>query len=528
MQIRDINQRLSNFLYAYISSNGHEIGKDRFNIHLTSNASFPSLKAISDTLDYFDVDNVVAEVPISSLAQLPKTFLSILSIDGQESIASVHQLNNNLKIVSSSSTNLELSREQFLEIWNGLVIVIDEKQKEKVGKKMLTRRMLFAINLMLVLGLWGLYGIQWQTLVLMIPSMVGIAFTYYAIREELGLYSPVLSKFCQGGQEKYDCSTIIKSKYGRFLGMTFSDISLIYFTGYLMLTLMGKLDLYLVVLVSFMAIPVVIYSLYIQSLVLKKWCLICLGIMTSVFVSLGTGFMLTGQFSMINPEIRVVQLLVFLGLTYSWSLGKQRVQRNISRLEEVMKFNNFKQNESNFSLLLENSAVVSTQDMSTPLCLGNPLAPLKITAVTNPNCGFCGDALVNYNRILKRFGTQVRIDLVFNITTDGMNPSAEVAKSIISDYHREGWEYALRSLMSWFDMKDPQVWQSRLQHKDYPLAEDILQKQVAWCRSQNLYMTPTTIIRDRLLPKYYELNDLMMFMNFLIEQSHEELPQKVF
>ena len=48
------------------------------NLHLASHPEYPSLRSITDTLDYFDINNIAARVDKSSLSQLPRMFLAHL------------------------------------------------------------------------------------------------------------------------------------------------------------------------------------------------------------------------------------------------------------------------------------------------------------------------------------------------------------------------------------------------------------------------------------------------------------------
>ena len=70
---------LVKILQSYLKKEGYSINLDDFKLQLLSNPSYPSVKSITDTLDYFGVENIAANVPKDALNQLPNFFLAILS-----------------------------------------------------------------------------------------------------------------------------------------------------------------------------------------------------------------------------------------------------------------------------------------------------------------------------------------------------------------------------------------------------------------------------------------------------------------
>ena len=81
-----------NLLYKLLFNfNNQAVTLNDVHLQLLSHTDYPSLKAVTDTLDYYEIDNVAANVPKDALSQLPKVFLALLEDEGETELVLAQQ-----------------------------------------------------------------------------------------------------------------------------------------------------------------------------------------------------------------------------------------------------------------------------------------------------------------------------------------------------------------------------------------------------------------------------------------------------
>ena len=67
------------YLKKYLRENKYYHFEEKILPELESHPDYPSLVAIVDVFNYYDIENVAAKIDQSDLVSLPKTFLSVFS-----------------------------------------------------------------------------------------------------------------------------------------------------------------------------------------------------------------------------------------------------------------------------------------------------------------------------------------------------------------------------------------------------------------------------------------------------------------
>ena len=62
---------LTKIILSYLRKSGYRLNAQDFHAHLLSNPTYPSIKSVTDTLDYFGVSNMAAMIPRNSILELP-------------------------------------------------------------------------------------------------------------------------------------------------------------------------------------------------------------------------------------------------------------------------------------------------------------------------------------------------------------------------------------------------------------------------------------------------------------------------
>ena len=73
-----------NILKAFLKHNRYIVVNDLLEIQFLSHPNKSSLNAITDTLDYFHIDNIAAEVSIQNLEEIKNPFIAHLQTPNGE------------------------------------------------------------------------------------------------------------------------------------------------------------------------------------------------------------------------------------------------------------------------------------------------------------------------------------------------------------------------------------------------------------------------------------------------------------
>src|SRR5690606_16585466 len=108
-------------------------------------------------------------------------------------------------------------------------------------------------------------------------SVTGIFTGVFILQEELGNPNSIVSKVCNGTDNTVSCNSVINSEQGKLpFGISFSDLTIVFF-GVSFLTMAFSYNFHSFIgLLSVLALPVILYSIYLQKFILKKWCVLCL------------------------------------------------------------------------------------------------------------------------------------------------------------------------------------------------------------------------------------------------------------
>lgn len=126
-----ITEKDFKIVFHYLRSLDININFSNFQFKVKNHPDFPSLLSITDTLNFFNIENGIISVDISKIELLPDRFVTLLSnhikqpqlyfiekIDGV-----YYQLIDNKKI--------ELSKPNLESRWNNLVLLIEKSEKNE-------------------------------------------------------------------------------------------------------------------------------------------------------------------------------------------------------------------------------------------------------------------------------------------------------------------------------------------------------------------------------------------------------------
>lgn len=519
------DKHLIDMIQGYLKSENYRINIDDLGLQLLSNQSFPSVKSITDTLDYFGVKNIAVNIPKSALDQLPKCFIAVMH-NRANAIVFANQSRKSVKIFKIDGSRETLSQYDFCEQWTGTIIAIEGNTDNKTGFNISLKNVQIPLAL-LVIGalLVNTIPFNLQGLIYSILATFGLIVSYFLVQEDLGIYNETTAKICNSANANLSCDEVVKSKNAKLFNIfSLSDISIVYFTCILLLNSLLGFDQKFFFLLSLISLPFVLYSLYSQAFVLKKWCPLCLMV----------GAVLVGQ-SVASLSIPLTDLLpdpafglkgaiMLISVYLFWLHFKSLVQDHYDLRQTRTEYLKFKRSENLFPRLLAQHPRGESVllDDTLKVTFGNPQASLSFYTVSNPFCGHCTNTFEVFDQLLTTHGDQFRLHLVFSVPSDQEQPSTQIAQRIIELYEKRP-DRAYKALSEWYAKKDVKVWQSEFGFPEGDSSFNTLLENKEWCRANNVQGTPTTFIGPYQYPPAYDIRDILFLIDDLTEDNSTPL-----
>ena len=516
---------------------------EELEFQLLSHPSFPSLHSITGVFDHFNIENVALVVPKNkeTIALLPTFFLSTVS-PGNEYVI-VSKKDNGITLFFEEGGTKSLSIQEFLEVWSGYVVSIEKSGEEVYSNKNaqpLKRTIAQAVISFLLLGAFFMLGPNWFQSTHFAFSIIGLAISALIIKHELGYASPVIDQLCDG-KKTTSCDDVLDSKGATILNLfKLSDIGMVYFLG-LALTWVANLalgfDTAVIEVLSVIALPFTFYSIYYQYVVVKKWCPLCLAIVTTLWFQSASLFLEGSLFSEVGFSISNIAILVagFVTSTAIWMLLRPLLEAQKSLKELTMTHYKFKRNFELFQSALQKEARLETsihEINGHEIVLGNKKAILDVVLVTNPLCFYCRAAHTDFETVLKNKAEDIKLTIRFNGGAEHKDSVVyKVTSRLLELYHTESEEKLATALHEAFEEDvDFDAWLDKWGGVHSSIYDGILEMEDRWCQENAVHFTPSAFINGYLFPKEYDRADLTFFIDDLsemIEKENRKQPLKI-
>ncbi len=511
-------------VYKYLEFYSYNIDRRKFELQMQTNPDYPSFKAISDTFDYFGVNHKVLRLNRQQFQELPKKFITIYASE----IVLVYLRGNN---VIMSRENLEIEKipfDIFSDSWDGIVILIEESKpinflsRVYINKSKIFMFLLLSIFIYICVYYNGIYSLAYS-----FCSLFGMVVSYYIFKESIGSQHSSISNLCYAISKKGGCSEIIRDEnFKIFSIISFSDASIIYFLSLASsLVLLGYYEP-LFFMLAICSLPLVIFSLFYQSLIKKTWCFLCVLIDAILIVQF---LILLNNFDGFEIKIDWMIKFIFLGLILlgAWLLFKELAIEKI-RLENLeFDYFKFQRKFTYFENELKNNKLQHIDyysSLKNRISFGDRHSAIKIIAVSNPTCKSCIESFKVYSSLLKN-RDDVEITFVFSVPfLDLDHPSTKIAIRVIYIYLNESKEQAWEAISDWYLGGNYEIWNSKWckKYESNALKDqkiiDVLIEQNRFLVLNHIDFAPETLVNGYLFPKSYNIHDLMIFIDDLISR----------
>ena len=340
----------------------------------------------------------------------------------------------------------------------------------------------------------------------------------------MGLKTVIGDAFCSGTDEKKDCDAVLTSKGAEiFKGYKLSDFSILFFTGLTLLTFFQSSNPLISYTISLVAIPITLYSLYYQYIIVKKWCLLCLTIVGILWLQALVPVITNAYINEFILSDFITFGLIASSTWLSWSYIKPLFfdlnQLKKEKIENVK----FKRNYTLFESLLQKSPKLNTQLVISgkEIIFGNPNSNLEIVLITNPFCGHCKPVHKHIDEILNRYQQNVKIIIRFTINAeDKENNLVKITSRLLELYDKKGSIVCMEAMSEIYEKGNTEIWLKKWGSCNdliYYVSE--LEKGSNWCKENAINFTPEILINGKSFPKEYNRTDLIFFIEDLEESS---------
>lgn len=492
---------------------------DDFEDLFSSHPNYPSLFAITDSLSLLGIENLAVKIPKEQFIELPEIFLTLYKGE----LVLLSKKNDSITILDEKGKKAKLALDVFLRDWDQIIIAIEPNEEKETTLMKESKYVLLGLSLILLILLSSFpNGFTISSILLLGLSVLGLVLSVLVLQEKFGIKTEMVSKFCNMNQES-SCDSVIKSNQSQITSwLSFTDLPLLFFgSNFLALLLSPILSSSIISGLSLLAIPFLIYSVWIQKVKIKKWCLLCLAISGVV--------LLQGVFFVFNPfNFNVVILSGFVTYLFSmtlifsgWFLIKPVLEKEIKATKEVKELKRFKRNFKVFSALTKEVASKKNLEKLKGIEFGNFDAGTNVTLFLSPSCGHCHKAFSDAYALYKKNPESIYLRILFNVNPENEQNKYKIIVQNLLYINSVDPEKAQKALIDWHINKfGLDLWKEKWGIDSHDMIiNNEMYDQYNWCAENEFNYSPVKIINGKLFPNEYEIADLYYFMNDFEEEN---------
>lgn len=508
----------------YLDLNQYSNAQESFEDLYYSHPNFPSLFSITDSFDALGIENVAAKIPKEQFPELPNIFLAncndeIVLVDKSKELIKINYENGDRRMVTTN---------QFFDEWNGIIVAIEPNENLKIDTVKFSFKtesiLIFIFGLISIGGAFMYFGFNYFSLTFMITSVIGIVFSVFILQEKFGIKNEITSKICSGNETS--CNSVIQSKNGKIGGsFSFSDLTIVFFTTNLFSLLLNpNQSIYIISLVSTLAIPIVIYSIWLQKVVIKKWCTLCL-IISFLLVIQSSAFLFFYQTNSI-VVIFFNGYYYFFSLAFmftSWYFISPLIESKIQSTKKIAELIRFKRNFKIFDSLSKPIQSLFGFKELKGITFGNSSAKLKLTLFISPSCPHCHTAFEDAYNLFLKYPSKVEVKILFNINpNNGENPYLAVVQNLLNINIKNN-NNVLEAIIDWHIKKmDLDSWLTKWANEEMSSRVDNqILSQYNWCLNNDFNYSPVKIVNSKILSDQYTIAELHYFLNDFVDSNQE-------
>lgn len=533
------NSYLTSLLSRYLKLMGVKFQEKELEMVLQSAPTYPSVLSIVESCNYFGLKTAAYRADSSKLkAEIPAI---VHFKDETEKFVLLNKMSDD-KVNYYDATiysNIECSLNEFYNNWTGIIIISKKNKNSVQNKKKFTTNispvwLLIAFSICCTL-FYGFESAQSLTLLLytiglLTLKFIGLWLSIVLVRHEIGSTHSVFDEFCHK-RESFDCEKVINSKASQLFNLvTLADLGCVYFVMGIISLILGVFSglLYHIVTIIFYisacCIPFILFSVFYQKIVVKKWCPLCLSVMGIILLE-NILFLFYGQtrlnFTAFHPSI-ILMLFSFISSLIALQWIKQSSKNSYKLFNTIKSQLKLKRNPIIFASLFGHEAF-SSLPKDDSFIIGEKESAITITTLLSPFCIPCKKTANEIIELIERYPQLIQ----WHIRLDGVTSSeyAEINKiqlNLVELYHKEdSSKVKLSIIKDWF--KEQNFESFSKEHAIKSITKESISFFAQHVKNNSMLKTnkvPTVWINNCTLPQEYSIKDipfLLTNMNALLK-----------
>jgi len=531
-----MQEQLHTLLKKLVLKNNIHLHQEELKLQLLSHPSYPSLHSLTGVLTHFGIPNLALRLQVNQeiLTQLPFFFIANVDLSNGGELVLVEKKKNHIEITTNSNKKERLTDEGFLSKWNGVILAIEKdasvKETASNSKYSFLKWATYSLGALLIA--YFLYNVpDYFSKVHFALSLIGIILSVFIVKHELGLQSEATNSFCNLS-ENTSCDALLNSDGAKVFGLfKLSDVSIVIFSGYalswILFSLNGTLDIAIFYCFTALAVPFIIYSVYYQAAVVKKWCPLCLGIVGVLLLQFGAMSLTDSWATFYSLTLNSIGLFTF-GMfltTIVWSYLKPILKKKFNLETIEVEYYRFKRNYEIFNtMLLNGQQLTSNYEIPGEIVLGNKNAPIEMIVVTSPFCHYCKPAHSDIDKLLLAGKENLKVTIRFNIGAENKESDFyKIVSQLLNLYNSQGQEACLVALQEIYAEKvNLKEWVANINIHNNPDYDQVMESQKSWCELNDINFTPAFYLNGVAYPKEYDRTDLIYFLDEMIEEQQTQ------
>ncbi len=501
-----------NLVYKLLKANGYAVNRRELKLELFSHPEFPSLKAITDTLDRIDIENIVVNIPKDSISKLPNTFMASLK---NNEISLVKKNTNGLKLYTEKFKTQKKSFLEFNNEWTGSILAIEKSKNKTTIKHKLFYFLKAFIFLISIIAIF-----KYNMSAMFILSFIGLAISIMVLRKELGIFDIFSQKICSLN-EKINCNLVIDSQKTVFFNtLSLGDLSLIFFMSSVVINLFLGFNYLFYSIFLILSLPIILYTIYLQAVIIKKWCSLCLLISLTTLIMISFLSLYNYNWSF-DIQYWKKSILISFSILIAWLYLKSHLKKYIHLIKEQYSYLKLKRDFKLFDSVLSSDKKFISNSLN-KISFGASNPKIVIDAITNPLCSFCKDSFNSYKVLLdnEKYKSDLQINFIFNPINDGISLSKEISAKVLNIYSNFGKKACFEAMDMWFN-SDSNKWQKKYSSVSGMRNID-LETHLNWCETNKISYSPLTLLNGHEYPiTHYQIKDINYFIEELLAKRNQ-------
>lgn len=498
---------------------------------LRSHPYYPSLAAVSDILNTYKVENSAMRISIDELNTIQTPFIAHLN-SHQGAFALVEKITQDeVHVVLEEKTNKVYSKAEFIKIWDKIILTakaddtsiepdFKQNRKEELVKTIKLLLLLIVIALILIATLVINQSAAFY-LPLFITKVTGLFFIWLLVKHELGEQSDLTDKLCTMTKSA-GCNEVLNSKASSLFGLVeLADIGLVWFVSSFLFLLINSFkevqtnDLNILGWFAMLSLPFIVFSISYQAFVVKKYCPLCLGVM-SMLLAEAILFITFYHFSFELPALFSVLLLISVlsVVVYAWAVIKPYLTNRKKLFDFETQYLHLKRNPFVINSILAEGADYDIASIPNPVKITDHESGIVITEIINPYCKPCEKAFRKTEQLINETNGQCPVIqfAFFTQTEDKNNVMTKTAMHMLALSEISAPKQMQQILSDWFGMMDYEKWSIKYPVEINESHLDALKNHVKWVTDHNIEGTPTSFINTKKITSKIDFSDLRYIM----------------